>query len=91
MDRNLVPVVSSESSITLTIAFQITVINRSFSLNHRLSGGAVGVSSILLILPEEEICVALLINREACPGMGQLVMDIAKSVYRNVEDIYEIN
>lgn len=49
------------------------------------------MSSILLILPEEEICVALMINRSACPGMGQLAMDIAKSVYRNVEDIYEIN
>ena len=55
------------------------------------TGAAVGVTSILLILPREEICVAIMVNLKSCPGIGTLSMNIAKSIYRNVEDIYELN
>ena len=45
----------------------------------------------MLILPDEEICVAIMTNLEGCPGVGLLALNIAKSVYRNLEDIHAIN
>lgn len=44
-----------------------------------------GVASVLLVYPEEEICVAIMVNSMDCSGIYSLGMNIAKYVYDNLK------
>jgi serine beta-lactamase-like protein LACTB len=48
------------------------------------SGAAVGATSFLLVLPEEELVVAVLTNLNSCYGVSALAFNIAKTFHKSI-------
>lgn len=53
------------------------------------SGGAVGASSLLLIVPEQELVVALIINLQAAKELYRIGYDVTDAFAKNVPKIVE--
>ncbi|RWS30656.1 hypothetical protein B4U80_10002 [Leptotrombidium deliense] len=51
------------------------------------SGGAMGATSHLLIVPEHELAVVVICNLGNCPGLGDMVLNVAKNFADNISKV----